>query len=147
MPDRMVTVLKPETLKITTKKVGPDWKNRARKNGKKYTMFWPFRTTGHSRFGWGSHRRWSPTRLKKMSYGQKTVMGNFSENLKMLFLKNAHKPWIFDNKIFLTGRWQYPNPKNQPCSSFGGRAMNSGVPKNDNFRLLGVGDGGPLLIP
>ena len=82
-----------------------------------------------------------------MSYGQKTVLGNFSENLKMLFLKNAHKPWIFDNKIFLTVRWQYPNPKNQPCSSFGGRAMNSGVPKNDNFRLLGVGDGGPLLIP
>ena len=72
-----------------------------------------------------------------MSYGQKTVLGHDPENLKMLFLKNTHKPWIFDNKIFLTGRWQYPNPKNQPCSSFGGRAMNSGVPKNHNFRLWG----------
>jgi len=141
----MVTVLKPETSKITTKKVGPDKKNRARKNEKKYTMFWPFRTTGHSRFGWGSHRRWSPTRLKKMSYGQKTVMGNFSENLKMLFLKNTHKPWIFDNKIFLTGRWQYLQTKNQPCSSVGGRAMNSGVPKNHNFRLWGGGRGSVLF--
>ena len=74
--------------------------------------------------------------------GKKAVMGNFSENLKMLFLKNAHKPWFFDNKIFLTGRWQYLQTKNQPCSSFGGRAMNSGVPKNQNVRLCG-GEGGP----
>ena len=60
------------------KKSGPKkWK-------KKYTMFWPFRTTGHSRFGWGSHRRWSPTRLKKMSYGQKTVLA------REKFHKNRH---------------------------------------------------------
>ena len=189
---------------ITTKKVGPDKKKSAPKKWKKYTMFWPFRTTGHSRFGWGSHRRWSPTRLKKMSYGQKTVLARekFYQNrhnsgsrpspgmipvtkwiilsrgiflkpqnslgrpgdpkndcrknwkmqksakkLKMLFLRKTHKPLSFDNFIHLTGRWQYLYTKNQPCSSFGGRAMNSGVPKNDNFRLLGVGDGYPLLIP
>ena len=53
---------------------GPTKKNRARKNDPKKILNWPFRTTGHSRFGWGSHQRWSPTRLKKMSYMQKTVL-------------------------------------------------------------------------
>ena len=55
----------------------------------------------------------------------------------MFFLKNTHKPWIFDNFILLTGRWQYLYTKILPCSSFGGRAMTSGVPKNDNFRFFG----------
>ena len=45
-------------------------------------MFWPFRTTGHTWFGMGSHQRWSPTRLKKVSYKQKTVFAHekFSKN-------------------------------------------------------------------
>ena len=33
-------------------------------------------TTGHSRFGWGSHQRRSQARLKKMSYKQKTVFAH-----------------------------------------------------------------------
>ena len=87
--DRMVTVLNSETSKITMKKVGPDKKKSGptkkigpEKNENPNTMFWPFRTTGHSRFGMGSHRRWSPTRLKKVSYKQKTVFAHeqFSKN-------------------------------------------------------------------
>ena len=35
--------------------------------------------------------------------------------------------------------WQYLYTKNQPCSSFGDRAMISGIPKNDNFRPWGGG--------
>ena len=145
-PSKQGSNICPTEKKRTRQKVETG-KNRARKNENFKIMFWPFRTTGHTWFGMGSHWRWSPTRLKKMSYGQKTVLAHDPENLKMLLLKNTHKPWIFDNKIFLTGRWQYLYTKNQPCSSFGGRAMNSGVPKNNNFRLLGGGDGCPLLIP
>ena len=63
---------------------------------------------------------------------------DFSKKMKMFFLKNTHKPLSFDNFIHLTGRWQYLYTKNQPCSSFGSRAMNSPVPKNDNFRLWGA---------
>ena len=58
-------------VKTTMKKVGPDKKKRARENGNRNTMFWPLRTTWHSRFGMCSHRSWSPTRLKKVSYKQK----------------------------------------------------------------------------
>ena len=42
----MVTVLKPETSKITTKKVGPDKKNRARKNEKNTPCFDPLERRG-----------------------------------------------------------------------------------------------------
>ena len=73
----------------------------------------------------------APNRIKTMR------PKDFSKKLKMIFLKNTHKPLIFDNFILLTGRWQYLYTKNQPCSSFGGRAMTSGVPKNYNFRPWG----------
>ena len=138
----MVTVLKPETLKITTKKlgkkVGPDRKNRGRKNEKNYTMFWPFRTTGHSRFGWGSHRRWSPTRLKKMSYGQKTVLA------REKFYKNGHN-WgsrpspgmILVGKLIILSRGIFLKPQN----SLG----RPGDPKNDRRKKLKIQKSGKNL--
>ena len=46
MPDRMVTVLKPETPKITTKKVGPDKKNGTEKMKKITPCFDPLERRG-----------------------------------------------------------------------------------------------------
>ena len=137
----MVTVLKPETSKITTKKVGPDKnrarqqkigpdkKNRARKNEKKYTMFWPFRTTGHSRFGWGSHRRWSPTLLKKMSYGQKTVLAldKFHKN-RYNWGSRPSPGMILVGKWIILSRGIFLKPQN----SLG----RPGDPKNDRRKKL-----------
>ena len=135
----MVTVLKPETSKTTTKKGGHEskitttksgqTKNRPRKNEKNYTMFWPFRTTGHSRFGWGSHRRWSPTRLKKMSYGQKTVL-----TLEK-FYKNCHN-WGSrpSSGMILVGKWIILSRGIflKPQNSLG----RPGDPKNDRRKKL-----------
>ena len=59
-------------------------KNRARKNENLKIMFWPFRTTGHTWFGMGSHRRWVLIRLKKVSYKQTTVFAHAK------FSKNCH---------------------------------------------------------
>ena len=85
-------------------------KNRAPKNENFKIMFWPFRTTGHTWFGRGSHRRWGLNRLKKVSYKQKTVLRHEK------FSKNRHNSvsrpspgmisvakWIiFHGGIFLT---------------------------------------------
>ena len=70
-----------------------------------------------------------------------------NKNGNVFFLKKTHTPLGFNNFIHLTGRWQYFYTKNQPCSSFGGRAMTSGVPKNDNFRPWGGGQRGFPINP
>ena len=60
-------------------------KSRARKNEICHAMFGPFRTMGHSRFGWGSHWKWGLIRVKNMICKQQTVLGQNT------FHKNAHK--------------------------------------------------------
>ena len=50
---------------------------------------------------------------------------------------------ILINFLHVTSRWQYLYTKNHPCSLFGGRDMNSGVPKIIIFRLGGFGEEDP----
>ena len=117
MPRSTVNVLKLETFKTMLKNV-PDKKlrpktNRAPKNENFKIMFWPFRTTGHTWFGRGSHQRWGLNRLKKVSYKQKNVLRHekFSKNRHnsvsrpSLGMSSVAKWIIFHGGIFL-------NPQN-----------------------------------
>ena len=84
MPDRMVTVLKPEASKITMESVGPDQKNGTwEKNENHNNVFWFFRTTINNGFGIGSHLRWIPPIKKDYCYKQQNVFEyeNFRNNL------------------------------------------------------------------
>ena len=72
--------------------------------------------------------------------GEKELVGNVAKALTHEYLEEVE---ALRNVFELSARWQHSNPKNQPCSSFGGRAMKFSGPKNVLFVNLRVPSHGP----